>query len=337
MTDPAVPVEDLETDFAMDRNLALEVVRITEAAALAASRLMGGGDERAADAAAIAAVVKTLTSIDVAGRVVIGEGEAGGDAPLCSGENVGSGRGPKLDLALDSLEGSSIVARGGPDALSVIAMAERDAFFRPPRMYMEKIAVGGGLPSGVVTLAATPAENLASLAEARGVDVADLLVCILERPRHEALIAEVRASGARVMLIPDGDLSAVIATARDGGAVHPDIYMGIGGAQEGVLAAAALKCVGGQMEARLIFRSDSERNQALRLNIAEPDRIYGIPDMVKGEVMFAATGVTQGSLLQGVRRFAGGATTHSMVLRSKSGTVRFITAHHHFRHPGHGE
>src|SRR5215472_17890421 len=319
----------------MDRNLALEAVRVTEAAALSASRLMGRGDEKAADQAAVDAMRTALNSLAIDGTVVIGEGERDEAPMLYIGERVGTGMGPKIDIALDPLEGTTITAKGGSNALAVIAMAEAGGFLNAPDVYMEKIAVGGGLPEGVVDIDETPAKNLRALAKAKGAEVADLVVCILDRPRHAELIAKVREAGARIMLISDGDVSGVIATSRPDSGV--DIYMGSGGAPEGVLAAAALRCIGGQMQGRLLFRNDDERGRARRLGISDLNRKYGLLDLAKGDVMFAATGVTNGSMLQGVRRFAGGAATHSMVMRSKSGTVRIIQAHHNFQLKTHYE
>ena len=311
----------------MDRNLALEVVRVTEAAALSASKLMGRGDEKAADQAAVDAMRQALNSLAIEGTVVIGEGERDEAPMLYIGEKVGTGQGPRIDIALDPLEGTTITAKGGANALAVIAMAEAGGFLNAPDTYMEKIAVGGGL-GNVVDLDETPSANLKNLAKAKSVDVADLVVCILDRPRHAELIAKVREAGARVMLISDGDVSGVIATARPDSGV--DIYVGSGGAPEGVLAAAALRCIGGFMQGRLIFRNDDERTRAQRCGITDFSRKYGLLDLAKGNVMFAATGVTSGTMLQGVRRFAGGAVTHSMVMRSKTGTVRIIEAHHNF-------
>ncbi len=311
----------------MERNLAIEAVRVTEAAALAASRLMGRGDEKAADQAAVDAMRQALNVLLIDGTVVIGEGERDEAPMLYIGEKVGAG-GPALDIALDPLEGTTITAKGGNNALAVIALAEKGGFLNAPDVYMDKIAVGAGLPDHIVDLDAEPAENLASLAKAKKVDIADLVVCILDRPRHAELIAKVRAAGARIMLISDGDVSGVIATSRPTSGV--DIFMGIGGAPEGVLAAAALRCIGGQMQGRLIFRNDDERARARRFGISDLDRKYGLLDMARGNVMFAATGVTDGTMLRGVRRFHGGATTHSMVMRSKSGTVRVIEATHDF-------
>ena len=310
----------------MDRNLALEVVRVTEAAALAASRLMGRGDEQAADQVAVDAMRGALNSLAIEGTVVIGEGERDEAPMLYIGEKVGAGGGPKIDIALDPLEGTTITAKGLTNALAVVAMAEEDGFLNAPDVYMEKIAVGGGLPDGVVDLDESPGENLKSLAGAKGVEVSDLVACILDRPRHEELIARVRAAGARIMLITDGDVSGVIATSQPESGV--DIYLGSGGAPEGVLAAAALRCIGGQMQGRLIFRNDEERGRAANCGITDLDRKYGLLDLANGDVMFAATGVTNGTMLRGVRRYAGRAYTHSMVMRSKTGTVRLIEAHH---------
>ena len=312
----------------LDRNLALEVVRVTEAAALAASRLMGRGDEKAADQAAVDAMRRALNSLAIDGTVVIGEGERDEAPMLYIGEKVGQG-GPKVDIALDPLEGTTITAKGGPNALAVIAMAEQGGFLNAPDVYMDKIAVGGGLPDGVVDLDAKPAENLKNLAKAKGVDIADLVTCILDRPRHAELIARVREAGARIMLISDGDVSGVIATSSPASGV--DIYMGSGGAPEGVLAAAALRCIGGQIQGRLLFRNDDEKARATRLGIKDLDRKYGILDLAKGDVMFAATGVTDGSMLKGIRRYPGGASTHSIVMRSKTGTDRLVESTHNHR------
>jgi fructose-1,6-bisphosphatase II / sedoheptulose-1,7-bisphosphatase len=322
---PAVPA-DLSQ---MDRNLALEAVRVTEAAALAASLLMGRGDEKLADQAAVDAMRQALNSLYVDGTVVIGEGERDEAPMLFIGEKVGKGRGPKVDIALDPLEGTTITATGGPNALAVVAIAEEGGFLNAPDVYMDKIAVGGGLPDGVVDIDESPAANLKSLARAKNTDVAELLVCILDRPRHAELIARVREAGARIMLISDGDVSGVIATAQADTGV--DLYVGSGGAPEGVLAAAALRCIGGQFQGRLLFRNDDERARAARWGITDLNRKYGLEELAKGDVMFAATGVTTGAMLRGVRRYAGGAVTHSVIMRSKSGTVRYIEAHHNLR------
>ena len=315
-------------ELKMDRNLALEAVRVTEAAALSASRLMGRGDEKAADQAAVDAMRQSLNSLSIEGTVVIGEGERDEAPMLYIGEKVGTGQGPKIDIALDPLEGTTITAKGAANALAVLAMADHGGFLNAPDVYMDKIAVGGGLPDGVVDLDAEPAENLANLARAKKLDVADLVVCILDRPRHAELIAKVRAAGARIMLIGDGDVSGVMATSDPETGI--DIYMGSGGAPEGVLAAAALRCIGGQMQGRLLFRNDDERGRAHRLGVTDLNRKYTMLDMAHGDVMFAATGVTNGSMLKGVRRFHGGAFTHSVVMRSKTGTVRYVEAKHDF-------
>lgn len=312
---------------AMDRNLALEVVRVTEAAALAASRLMGRGDEKAADQAAVTAMRQALNGLSIDGKVVIGEGERDEAPMLYIGEKVGRG-GPKVDIALDPLEGTTITAKGGTNAMAVIAMAEEGGFLHAPDVYMDKIAVGGDLPDGVVDLDASPAENLKNLAKAKKVDVADLVACILDRPRHQELISKVRDAGARIVLISDGDVAGVMATSQPESGI--DIYMGQGGSPEGVLAAAALRCIGGQMQGRLVFRNDDEKGRAAKAGITDLNRKYSMLDLAIGDVMFAATGVTDGTLLRGVRRTRDGGRTHSMVMRSKTGTVRFVDARHDF-------
>jgi fructose-1,6-bisphosphatase II / sedoheptulose-1,7-bisphosphatase len=314
--------------FSMDRNLALELVRVTEAAALSASLLMGRGDEKAADQAAVDAMRNALNSLSIDGTVVIGEGERDEAPMLYIGEKVGLGNGPQIDIALDPLEGTTITAKGGPNALAVVAMAEKGGFLNAPDVYMDKIAVGANLPDNLVDLDATPAENLKALAKAKGVDVSDLVTCILDRPRHQELIAKVRAAGARIMLISDGDVSGVIATAQPDAGI--DIYMGSGGAPEGVLAAAALRSTGGFMQGRLLFRNDDEKARAKKWGVTDLSKKYGLTDLAKGDVMFAATGVTDGAMLRGVRRFAGGAHTHSVIMRSKTGTIRRIEATHNF-------
>ncbi len=319
---------DASFDNVLERNLALEAVRVTEAAALSASRLVGRGDEKQADQAAVDAMRRALNSLNIEGTVVIGEGERDEAPMLYIGEKVGTGKGPKVDIALDPLEGTTITAKGGANALAVIAMAESGNFLNAPDVYMDKIAVGGGLPDGVIDLDNTPEQNLKNLAKAKGADVEDLLVCILDRPRHAELIAKVRAAGARIMLITDGDVSGVIATAQPSSGV--DMYVGSGGAPEGVLAAAALRCIGGQMQGRLLFRNDDEKARAHKWGITDLNRKYGMLDLAKGNVMFAATGVTSGAMLQGVRRFHGGAVTHSLIMRSKTRTVRYVEAHHTF-------
>ena len=310
----------------MDRNLALEAVRVTEIAALSASRLMGRGDEKAADQAAVDAMRQALNGLTIDGTVVIGEGERDEAPMLYIGEKVGTGQGPRIDIALDPLEGTTITAKGGANALATLAMADAGGFLNAPDVYMEKIAVGGGLPDEIVDIDEEPEINLRNLARAKKAEIADLVVCILDRPRHSELIAKVRATGARIVLIGDGDVSGVIATSDPETGI--DIYLGSGGAPEGVLAAAALRCIGGQMQGKLIFRNDDERGRAHRLGIIDLDRKYGLLDLAQGDVMFAATGVTNGTMLRGVRRFPGGATTHSVVMRSRTGTVRYVEAKH---------
>jgi len=319
--------------FNADRNLALEAVRVTEAAALAGSRFMGRGDERVADEAAVDALHAALTSLAIEGTVRIGEGLAGNAAKLYVGEKVGSGDGLKMDVAAMALEGPTIIAKGEPNGMSAIALTEEDGFLDVPAVYMDKIAVGTGLPEGVVDLDETPEKNLRQLAKAKGAVVGDLVACILDRPRHAELIAKTREAGARIMLIRDGDVSGVIATTWPDAGV--DIYLGVGGAPQGVLAAAALNCVGGQMQGRLVVRGNDDKALCARHGIADADRKYGVADMAGGDATFAATGVTGGHLLAGVRGNRKGAVTHSVVMRSKSGTVRYIEAHHDFtRWPG---
>lgn len=310
-----------------DRNLALELVRVTEAAALAASRWIGRGKKNEADGAAVEAMRKAFDTVAIDGTVKIGEGEMDEAPMLFIGEKVGCG-GPEMDIAVDPLEGTTITAKGGPNALATVALAERGGFLHAPDIYMDKLAVGGGLPDGVIDLDWSVAENLRSVARAKNRDVADLIVCILERDRHQKLIAECRDAGARIMLIGDGDVAGVIATAMLESGV--DIYMGSGGAPEGVLAAAALRCIGGQMQGRLMFENNEQIQRARDMGVTDPNHKYSVTDMAKGDVMFAATGVTTGAMLRGVRRFGDGAITHSVVMRSKSGTVRYVEAHHNF-------
>jgi len=316
-----------ELDALMDRNLALEVVRVTEAAALAASKLVGRGDKVAADQVAVDAMRDALNSLHIQGRVVIGEGERDEAPMLYIGEEVGDGKGPKIDIALDPLEGTDITAAGGPNALAVVALTDEGGFLNAPDTYMDKIAVGPGVDPGILDLDAPIGDVLQKLAKEKGGRVEDLTVCILDRPRHDDLIAGVRAAGARINLIGDGDVSAVIATTDPDTGI--DLYVGNGGAPEGVLAAAALQCTGGAMLGRLVFHTDIERERADKWGITDRDAIYTTDDLAKGDnVMFAATGVTDGSMLRGVRRYAGGAKTSSIVMRSKSGTVRRIEATH---------
>ncbi|HKJ73769.1 MAG TPA: class II fructose-bisphosphatase [Alphaproteobacteria bacterium] len=313
----------------LDRVLVLEVVRVTEAAAVAVANFTGRGDEKAADQAAVDAMRQALNSLEIEGEVVIGEGERDEAPMLYIGEKVGKGKGPAIDIALDPLEGTTIAARAMPNALAVLAMAERGNFLNAPDTYMDKIAIGGGYPAGVVDLDKSPVENIKALADAKSRPVSDIMACILDRPRHADLIKAVRETGAGIQLIPDGDVAGVIATSMP--ATGVDIYMGSGGAPEGVLAAAALRCIGGQMQGRLIFRNDDERGRAAKLGITELDRKYGLEELASGDVIFAATGVTDGSMLEGVRHIPGGYSTHSLVMRSSTGTVRWIKTHHQMR------
>ena len=312
----------------MDRNLALEAVRVTEAAALNCAHWTGRGDEKAADQAAVDAMRKAFDALPIDGTVVIGEGERDEAPMLYIGEKVGSG-GPKVDIALDPLEGTTICATGAPNALAVIAMADGGNLLHCPDTYMAKIAVGP-IGKGVIDLDKSPTENLHALAAAKRCKVEDLTVIILFRPRHEALIAEVRKAGARIRLIGDGDVSAAIATTKPETGI--DLLMGIGGAPEGVLAAAALRCVGGEFQGRLAPRNDEEIERAKKMGVADIKKKFQIDELATGDVMFAATGVTDGDYLRGVHFFAGGATTQSVVMRSKTKTVRVINATHYFEH-----
>ena len=314
----------------LDRVLVLEMVRVTEAAAIAASRLIGRGDEKAADAAAVEAMRAALNELDFEGTIVIGEGERDEAPMLFIGEKVGKGLGPKIDIALDPLEGTTITAKAGPNALAVLAIAEEGGLLNAPDVYMDKIAIGPDYPQGIIDLAKSPTENVQAVAAAKGCAPGDLIVCVLDRPRHQALIAELRALGCGIALIPDGDVAGVIATADPDTGI--DIYMGSGGAPEGVLAAAALRCVGGQIQGRLVFRNDDERGRARRWGITDLDRIYSLEDMAQGDVIFAATGVTDGSLLKGVKRKRGGLiTTESVVMRASSGTIRRVATERRHR------
>lgn len=313
----------------MDRNLALEVIRVTEAAALSAARLMGRGEKDAADEAAVNAMRQAFESVAVRGRIVIGEGERDEAPMLYIGEAVGSGseKDPEVDIAVDPLEGTNLCAYGRPNALSVIAMAEKGNLLYAPDIYMAKIAVGPSA-KGVINLDKSPTENLKEIAAAKGVYVEDLTAVILERDRHNGLIQEVRKAGARVQLISDGDVSAAISTCIEGSGI--DVLFGIGGAPEGVLAAAALRCVGGDLQARLICRNDKDRERCQQMGIKDVDKKWHMEELAKGDVMFAATGVTNGDILKGVRYIRGGARTHSLVMRSRTGTIRFIETEHHF-------
>jgi fructose-1,6-bisphosphatase II / sedoheptulose-1,7-bisphosphatase len=317
----------MQQEQVTDRNLALDLVRVTEAAAMAASRWMGLGKKIEADGAAVAAMRRAFDTVAINGTVVIGEGEMDEAPMLYIGEKVGAG-GPEMDIAVDPLEGTTLTAKGGPNALTVVALAEKGNFLHAPDIYMDKIAVGGGLPEGVVDIDAPVAENLRNLARAKKCEISDLVVCMLDRERHAELVARSREAGARIMMLSDGDVAGVMATAQPDAGV--DIFMGSGGAPEGVLAAAALRCIGGQMQARLLFEDDEQIRRAREMGITDPRRVYAVGDLASGNVMFAATGVTSGAMLRGVRRFGQGATTHSVVMRSKSGTVRYVEAQHNF-------
>ncbi len=313
----------------MDRNLALEVVRVTEAAALASARLMGRGDRNGADEAAVEAMRKAFNSIAIAGEVVIGEGERDEAPMLYIGEKVGRARAndPEIEIAVDPLEGTNLCATGAPNAISVIAMGEKGKLLRAPDTYMEKIAVGPKAV-GVVELDRPPKENLRRIGDALGKYVEDLTVVILDRPRHEKLVREVREAGARIKLIGDGDVAGALNTCFPQTGV--DVLMGTGGAPEGVISAAALRCVGGGFQGRLAFRNDEERARARAMGVRDLDRIFDIEELAGGSVMFAATGVTSGDFLRGVRFTGKGALTHSVVMRSRTGTVRFIETEHRF-------
>ena len=310
----------------LDRVLVLELVRVTEAAAIAAATLTGRGDEKAADAAAVEAMRAALNDLDIDGTVVIGEGERDEAPMLFIGEKVGSGNGPAIDIALDPLEGTTICAKAGPNSLAVLAIAEAGGLLNAPDVYMDKIAVGPGLPAGVIDLDKSPTENIKAIAAAKGVAPNEIIACVLDRPRHEALIAELRSLGVGVMLIGDGDVAGVIATADPDTTI--DVYMGSGGAPEGVLACAALRCVGGQFKGRLLFRNDDERARARKWGIADLDKQYDLEELAKGDCIFAATGVTDGSLLEGVKRRKGKMTTESVVMRASTGTVRWVKGEH---------
>jgi fructose-1,6-bisphosphatase II / sedoheptulose-1,7-bisphosphatase len=307
----------------LDRVLVLEVVRVTEAAAIAAAHLRGRGQEKAADKVAVDAMRRELAKLPIRGTVVIGEGEMDEAPMLYIGEKVGAGEGPEVDIAVDPLEGTTICAKSMPNALAVLAISERGGLLHAPDIYMNKIAIGPGYAPGTVDLDASPAANIEALAKAKGVPVSEITACILDRPRHAELIAAVRKAGAAVQLIPDGDIAGVIWT-TDPKETGIDIYLGSGGAPEGVLAASALRCIGGQIEGRLLPASDEQRERVRKMGIADPNRKFKLEDMASADVIFSATGVTDGSLLDGVRFFGDCAETETVVMRSRTGTVRRI-------------
>jgi fructose-1,6-bisphosphatase II / sedoheptulose-1,7-bisphosphatase len=312
----------------LDRVLVLEMVRVTEAAAIAASRMIGRGDEKAADAAAVEAMRAALNELAMDGTVVIGEGERDEAPMLYIGEKVGTGSGPRIDIALDPLEGTTITAKAGANALAVLAIAEEGCLLNAPDVYMDKLAVGPGYPEGVIDLDRSVRDNVEAVARAKGVRADELIVCVLDRPRHAELVGQLRALGCGIQLIPDGDVAGVIATTDEDTSI--DLYMGSGGAPEGVLAAAALRCVGGQFKGRLLFRNEAEKSRARKWGIGDLNRVYDLHDLARGDCIFAATGVTDGSLLRGVKRLKGGCmTTESVVMRASSGTVRWVQGEHH--------
>ena len=304
-----------------DRMLSLGLARVSEQAAIAAAKLVGAGDEKAADQAAVDAMRTQLNKLDIRGRIVIGEGERDEAPMLYIGEKVGKGVGPEVDIALDPLEGTTLCAKDMPNALAVIAMGPKGSMLYAPDTYMEKLAIGPGYPKDVVTLAMSPTERVNALAAAKGVEPSDIMVCVLERPRHEAMIRELRETGAHIRLITDGDVAGIIHCAETE-KTGIDMYMGSGGAPEGVLAAAALKCMGGQMYGQLIFRNDDERARARKTGVQDFDRIYALDDLVTDDVIFAATGVTDGSVVSGARRVNGYLETETILMRSKTGSVR---------------
>lgn len=315
------------TTAALDRILTLEIVRVTERAAVSAARMRGRGDEKAADQAAVDAMRRELNSLPIDGTVVIGEGERDEAPMLYIGEEVGTKNGPKVDIALDPLECTTVCAKNLPNSLAVIAMAEAGSLLNAPDVYMEKIAIGPGYEPGLVQLDLAPEENIRRLADAKGVGMKDITACVLDRPRHAAIIEAVRATGAAIRLIGDGDVAGVIHT-TDPEQTGIDIYMGTGGAPEGVLASAALRCIGGQMQGRLLIKTEEQRARALKMGVNDPDKIYSHEEMASGDVLFAATGVTDGNLLSGVMFGRESIQTESVVMRSSTGTVRWIKGRH---------
>ena len=320
---------DITTSDGLERILTLELARVTEAAAIASYEQVGRGNEHNADQAAVDAMRRALNQCNFDGTVVIGEGERDEAPMLFIGEKVGTGKGPKVDIALDPLEGTTLTAKAMANALAVVAVAEGGSLLHAPDTYMDKIAIGGGYPEGIVDLDADPRDNILALAKAKGVRPQEIKACILDRPRHSDLITKVREAGAAVALISDGDIAGVIHTSDPDTGI--DIYIGQGGAPEGVLAAAALRCVGGQIQGRLVFRNDDERQRAARIGIMDLNRKYSTIDLASGDVMFAATGVTDGSMLRGIHRVGKFMTSETIVMRSKTGTVRWIRARHVIR------
>jgi len=322
-----MPSITVQPHLAIERILTLEIVRVTERAAVSAARLRGRGNEKAADQAAVDAMRRELNKLPIDGTVVIGEGERDEAPMLFIGEQVGGKHGPKVDIAVDPLEGTTLCAKNMPGAIATMAMAEGGTLLNAPDVYMDKIAVGPGYPKGVVDLDASPEENIHALASAKDVKPSDITALVLDRPRHADLIAAIRKTGATVALITDGDVAGVIHTA-DASTTGIDIYVGIGGAPEGVLAAAALRCIGGQMQGRLILDTEDKRERALKMGIKDPRKRYDMEDMVRGDCLFSATGVTTGSMLKGVRFGKQTIETETVVMRSVTGTVRWIRAEH---------
>ena len=307
-----------------DRMLSLGLARVSEAAAIASAQLIGSGDEKAADQAAVDAMRTQLNMLDIKGVVVIGEGERDEAPMLYIGEAVGTGNGPGVDIALDPLEGTTLTAKDMPNALAVIAMGPRGSMLHAPDVFMDKLAIGPGFPQGLVNLDMSPTERIERLARYKACKTSDIMCCVLERPRHQGMIEEIRETGARIRLITDGDVAGVMHTAESA-KTGIDIYMGAGGAPEGVLAAAAMKCMGGQIQGRLLFRNDDEKDRARKAGVTDLDRLYTRDDMVTEDVIFAATGVTDGSIVSGIKREVGFVTTETILMRSKTGSVRRMT------------
>jgi len=323
-----IPQTRVTASSVLDRVLVLEMVRVTEAAAIAASKWIGRGDNDAADDAAVEAMRAALNELPIDGTVMIGEGERDEAPMLYIGEKVGSAQdgGPKIDIALDPLEGTTLTATAGPNALAVLAIAENGCLLNAPDVYMDKLAIGPGYPDGTISLDKSPSENVRAIAAAKGVAASDIIACVLDRPRHAEIIKELRALGCGIKLIPDGDVAGVIAVTDPDTGI--DVYMGSGGAPEGVLAAAALRCVGGQIQGRLLFRNDAEIERARRWGIEDLNRVYALEEMAKGDCIFAATGVTDGSLVDGVHVRKHCITTETIVMRASSGTIRTVRAEH---------